>query len=122
MKEVFVTVLAWMRMSELVMAALLGWWASARTPPATTAPPPSWVNTFPTTSMLDAPRPTPLACALASLPIPSAVWPRFTNVLRRKEIPVAAETWTAAGDWFQDVRARSNAAQPWEQLVMALEG
>ena len=51
----------------------------------------------PVTVMLLAPKPTPLAWALASLPMPMAVCPRLTNWEPLKLMVLAAETCTAAG-------------------------
>jgi hypothetical protein len=71
------------------------------------------------TVMLLVPRPTPLAWAFASLPMPTAVWPRLTNWLSLKVMVLAAETWTAAGIWNQFGRAASNCAQPlWQEAKL----
>src|SRR3954447_21378661 len=103
--------------SLFVIAALDGWWASVRTPPTMTPPPETSVNVLWSTVIDDAPRPIPEACAFASLPMPSATWPRWVNVLPLKEIPEAAETWTAAGAWAQLPRAPSNCLQPdWHEV------
>ena len=70
------------------------------------------------TVMSLAPSPTPLACALASLPMPMAVCPRLTNAEPVNVMPSAAETWTAAGFWFQCGRADSNWRQPfWHDVI-----
>src|SRR3954466_5818705 len=98
--------------SRLTMRESLGWWASARTPPATTAPAAPLANVDLVTVMELVPRPTPDACALASLPIPSAVWPRLTNWSPLKVMLLAADTWTAAGIWNQFGRVASNCEQP----------
>ena len=61
-------------------------------PPAATP-----LNTEPVTVTELVPRPTPLAWALASLPMPTAVCPRLTNRSPEKVIAPAADTCTAAG-------------------------
>src|SRR5690349_5719275 len=98
--------------SRLVMRASLGWCASARTPPATMALAEVRVNVDPVTVMPLAPRPTPDACALASLPMPSAVCPRLTNWSSVNAMVFAADTCTAAGIWYQLGRVASNWVQP----------
>ena len=104
-------------MSRLVIAGFDGWWASGRTPPTTMPAPESSVKVLRSTVIDDAPRPTPDACAFASLPMPSATWPRWVKVLPLNVIPVAAETWTAAGACAQLLRAPSNSGQPdWQEL------
>src|SRR5689334_931327 len=106
-----------MVMSLSTIAGLDGWWASGRTPPTTIAPPELSVKVLWSTVIDDAPRPIPELCALASLPMPRATWPRWVNVLSRKEIAVAAETCTAAGAWAQVLRAPSNSWQPdWHEV------
>src|SRR5690349_1106631 len=99
-------------MSRLVILVSLGWCASACTPPATIAPPESLVNVDPVTVMELAPNPTPLAWAFASLPMPSATWPRLTNWSPLKLMVFAADTCTAAGIWFQCGRVDSNTVHP----------
>src|SRR2546430_1051199 len=101
-----------MAMSRLVIRASLGWCASARTPPATIAPAATPVNTEPVTVTELAPRPTPVACALASLPMPSACCPRLTNWSAEKAMALAADTCTAAGIWLHAGRVASNWLQP----------
>ncbi len=62
-------------------------------------------------------QPTPLAWALASLPIPMAVWPRLTNRESVKVMFLAAETCTAAGIWYQFGLVASNCGQPsWQEF------
>ena len=85
----------------LVIAGLLGWWASAWIPPTTIPLPASLLNVLPVTVMLLAPRPVPLAVASASLPTPRPTSPRSVNVSPLKVMLVAAETCTAAGIWSQ---------------------
>ena len=63
-----------------------------------------------------------MTVALASLPMPSADEPRLVNVLPVNETRLAAETCTAAGSWYQLVRARSNISQPREQLREGVGG
>src|SRR6185503_5468015 len=99
-------------MFRLTMRESLGWWASARTPPTTMAPAESRVNVEPVTVTELAPSPTPLACAFASLPMPSAVCPRLRNWSLVKVMVLAADTWTAAGIWLQLGRVASNCWQP----------
>src|SRR4051794_10067498 len=104
-------------MLRLVMRLSLGWWASACAPPTTIAPAESWSKMLPTTLMPLAPSPTPVAWALASLPMPTATWPRSVNRLSVNVTVLAADTWTAAGIWRQLGRAASNAGQPdWQEL------
>src|SRR3954447_6305321 len=103
--------------SLFVIAALDGWWASVRTPPTMTPPPETSVNVLWSTVIDDAPRPIPEPWAFASLPMPSATWPRGVKVLSLKVIAVAAETWTAAGACAQPLRAPSNCWQPdWQEF------
>src|SRR3954463_6977571 len=99
-------------MSRLIIRESLGWCASAWIPPARMAPAASPVKVDPVTVMELAPRPTPVAWALASLPMPIAVWPRLTNWSPLKVMRVDAETCTAAGIWLQLGRAASNWVQP----------
>src|SRR5690349_17284381 len=106
-------------MSRLTMRGSLGWCASARTPPATIALAEVRVNVDPVTVIELAPRPTPDACALASLPMPSAVCPRLTNWSPEKVMVFAADTWTAAGIWYQFGRVASNWMQPDRHAVIA---
>src|SRR3954462_6275183 len=101
-----------MVMSRLVIRTSLGWCASACTPPATTAPAAMPVNVEPVTVTELAPRPTPLACALASLPIPSAFCPRLMNWSALNVMVFAADTCTAAGTWLQCGRVASNCWHP----------
>src|SRR5690349_12857843 len=103
-------------MSRLTIRESLGWCASARTPPATIALAEVRLNVDPVTVIELAPRPTPEACALASLPIPRAVCPRLTNWSLLKVMVFAADTWTAAGIWDQLGRVASNWVQPdWQE-------
>ncbi len=99
-------------MSRLTIRWSLGWCASACTPPTTTPPAEFWAISDRVIVMLDAPRPTPLAWALASLPMPIAVCPRLTKRESVKVMRLAAEIWTAAGIWDQCGRTASNAWQP----------
>src|SRR3954464_2663253 len=99
-------------MSRFVMRGSLGGWASACTPPATTPSAASLVNVERVTVIELAPRPTPEACALASLPMPSAVCPRLTNWSPLNVMVFAADTCTAAGICAQLGRVASNCAQP----------
>ena len=102
---------------RFVIRVSLGWCASARTPPATTAPADSRAKVLFVTVMLLVPRPTPEALALASLPIPRPSWPRLTNWSALKVIEFAAETCTAAGIWLQLGRVASIWGQPtWQEL------
>ncbi len=78
-----------------------------------------WAISDRVTVMPVAPRPTPLACALASLPMPMAVCPRLTKREPVKVMVSAAETCTAAGIWNQFGRVASNSRQPWWQEVKA---
>jgi hypothetical protein len=65
------------------------------------------------------PRPTPLAWAFASLPMPMAVWPRLTNWESLKVTVLAAEICTAAGIWNQFGRVASNCVQPlWHDVKL----
>src|SRR3954447_14396513 len=98
--------------SRLTIRESLGWCASARTPPATTAPAEPRANVERVTVMELAPSPTPEACALASLPMPSAVWPRLTNWSPSNVTLFAADTCTAAGICDQFGRVASNCVQP----------
>src|SRR3954447_14493876 len=106
-------------MSRLIMRGSPGWCASARTPPATIALAEVRLNVDPVTVMELAPRPTPDACALASLPMPRAVCPRLTNWSLLKLTVFAADTWTAAGIWYQLGRVASNWVQPDRHAVIA---
>ncbi len=103
-------------MSLLTMRWSLGWWASARTPPTRMPPAELRAISDRVTVMPRAPRPTPLACAPASLPMPMAVWPRLTNRESLKVMVLAAEICTAAGICCQCGRAASNCVQPlWQE-------
>src|SRR5690348_15247807 len=99
-------------MFRFVIRESLGWWASARTPPTTMAPAELRANTDRVTVMELAPRPTPEAWALGSLPMPRAVCPRLVNWSLSNVMLLAAETWTAAGIWLHCGRVASNCTQP----------
>ena len=108
-----------MVMSRLTMRWSLGWWASARTPPTTMPPAELRAISERVTVMLLAPRPTPLAWALASLPMPMAVCPRLTNCESLKVMLLAAEICTAAGICCQFGRVASNCGQPlWQEVKL----
>ena len=108
-----------MVMFWLVIAGLLGWWASVWTPPTTIPLPASLVNVLPVMVMLLAPRPMPVASASASLPMPRPSWPRLVKVSPLKVMLLAAATCTAAGIWPQCCRAASKSWQPKKQLPKA---
>jgi hypothetical protein len=76
-----------------------------------------WAISERVTVMPAAPRPTPLAWAFASLPMPMAVWPRLTNRESVTVTVLAAEICTAAGIWNQFGRVASNCGQPlWQEV------
>ncbi|EDP89816.1 hypothetical protein SNOG_20130 [Parastagonospora nodorum SN15] len=60
-----------MEIFEFSIRPSLGWWASARTPPAVMLLPMTWEKKASRTATLLAPSPTPEMWALASLPIPT---------------------------------------------------